>query len=52
MESLFSALKAVVPSAGALALGVFLRQSVCNETDGEVGELLLRNVNCPLHQYW
>ena len=36
MEVLLPTVSAISPCAAALGLGWFLRQSVCNETDGEV----------------
>jgi hypothetical protein len=36
MEVLLPTVSAIGPCAAALGLGWFLRQSVCNETDGEV----------------
>lgn len=36
MDVLLPTVSAIGPCAAALGLGWFLRQSVCNETDGEV----------------
>lgn len=37
MDAAFRVLKSSGPAAAAFGLGWFLRQSVCNESDGEVG---------------
>jgi hypothetical protein len=39
-------LLACAPLAGAVALGWFLRQSVCSETDGEVRRNLRMAMGC------